>query len=147
MELKQLDKCMRVTPNISTISTKGAMAVVGTNTQGRFGKGAALIAKQRWDAEQFKPEGPNGKTYGIITKDLTKIKSQQSRSVPLSKIKEGVDKFIDYAIINRHIKFYVVEIGCNLAGYRVEEIAPMFERAVPIGNIYLPASFWHILID
>ncbi len=138
---------MRVTPNISTVSTKGAMAVVGTNTQGRYGMGAALIAKNRWGAEQFKPEGPTGKTYGIITKDLTKPKSQQLRSVPLNKIKEGINKFIEYAETHRHIKFYVVEIGCNLAGYRIEEIAPLFERAINIGNIYLPASFWHILLD
>lgn len=138
---------MRITPNISTISTKGAVAVVGTNTQGRYGMGADLIAKNRWGAKQFIPEGPNGQTYGIITKDLTKPKSQQLRSVSLSKIKDGVDKFIEYANINRHIKFYVVEIGCNLAGYRVEEIAPMFEKAINIGNIYLPASFWHILLD
>lgn len=138
---------MRITPNISTVSTKGAMAVVGTNTQGRYGKGAALVAKQRWKAEQFKPKGPTGQTYGIITKDLTKPKNQQERSIPLSEIKQQVDEFIKYAILNRHIKFYVVELGCNLAGYRVEEIAPMFESAVNIGNIYLPASFWHKLLD
>ena len=45
--------------------------VFGSNTQGRHGAGAALIAKQKFGAIYGKAEGLQGQSYAIITKDLT----------------------------------------------------------------------------
>ena len=37
-------------------------------------------------------------------------------------------------------------IGCGIAGFRDEEIAPLFVRAINLPNIYLPLSFWKELV-
>jgi hypothetical protein len=37
-------------------------------------------------------------------------------------------------------------IGTGLAGYTVEQIAPMFKDAIDVPNIHLPESFWKVLM-
>ena len=41
--------------------------------------------------------------------------------------------------------FLVTEIGCGIAGFTVGEIAPLFEQAKEVENIYLPQRFWEVL--
>ena len=53
----------------------------------------------------------------------------------LKIIKEYVYNFIEY------LKFYIKEIGCGLAGYQPKDIAPLFNEAINLDNIYLPQNF------
>ena len=39
------------------------------------------------------------------------------------------------------IKFLVTKIGCGIAGFAIEEIAPLFKDAVDCDNIILPKEF------
>lgn len=39
----------------------------------------------------------------------------------------------------------VTPIGCGIAGYTPEEIAPMLSEAASQPNVYLPISFWKVL--
>lgn len=43
------------------------------------------------------------------------------------------------------MKFLVTRIGCGIAGFRDEEIAPLFAGAMGLPNVYLPASFWKVI--
>lgn len=114
--------------------------VFGSNTEGRHGKGAALEAIQKWGAKYGQPAGPQGQSYAIITKDLSK----GIRSVPLDKIKEAVEDFLTYATVLFPEHTYTVSpIGCGLAGYTPEEIAPMFKEYPP--NVKLPGIFLNVL--
>jgi len=102
--------------------------VFGSNTEGRHGLGAAETAKKEFGAIQGQPEGLQGRSYAIITKDLSKGK----RSIPLydlegTSIAEGVKSFIEYANAHPELKFYVTKIGSKLAGYSVEEIKGVFD--------------------
>ena len=45
------------------------------------------------------------------------------------------------------MKFLVTRIGCGIAGFKDEEIAPLFRKAVPVSNIYLPQKFYDILLE
>lgn len=56
-----------------------------------------------------------------------------------------VDRFIIFAKANPQLKFLVTRIGCGIAGFKEEEIAPLFIDAINIDNIYLPASFWNVI--
>jgi hypothetical protein len=38
--------------------------------------------------------------------------------------------------------FLVTEVGCGLAGYEPDEIAPLFREASALHNVSLPAKFW-----
>ncbi|MDY5307079.1 MAG: transcriptional regulator, partial [Prevotella sp.] len=42
--------------------------------------------------------------------------------------------------------FLVTPIGCGIAGFEPEDIAPLFENACNVENIWLPESFWEVLI-
>ena len=56
-------------------------------------------------------------------------------------IKPYVDEFIRFAMTRPDLKFYVTQIGCGIAGFKVEEIAPLFQDAMHIENIILPKDF------
>lgn len=109
--------------------------VFGSNLKGSHGAGAALMAARKFGAVFGKGSGLQGKSYGIPTKD------KNINTLPLSKIKPYVDKFIKYAEKHQDYIFLVTEIGCGLAGYSVPDIAPMFKEALNVKNIYLPERF------
>lgn len=111
--------------------------VFGSNLAGRHGKGAALFARQHRRATYGQAEGRQGQSYGIPTKD------ENLNTLPLDRIKEAVDRFIDYARRMPSLRFEVTPIGCGLAGYKPEQIAPMFRDAPP--NCDLPDVFRGVL--
>lgn len=130
---------MRITPeNIKQIK-EGEIFVFGSNLSGRHGKGAAKTALG-WGAKWGQADGLQGKTYGIPTKDAS-----VRRTLSTEEIKPFVDRFIEFAKNNKQYTFFVTEIGCGLAGYKPKDIAPLFEDAVSVDNIYLPERFWHKL--
>ena len=56
-------------------------------------------------------------------------------------IKPYVDEFIRFAEQHPEYKFLVTRIGCGIAGFRDEEIAPLFTQALKVENIILPKEF------
>lgn len=104
-----------------------------SNLAGRHGKGSALYAAQHYGAEPGIGEGRTGRAYAIPTKSVT------LRPLPLRRIRKYVNNFIDYAHTYPELEFQVTRIGCNLAGYRDEEIAPLF-RGAP-DNCILPEGW------
>lgn len=61
------------------------------------------------------------------------------------RIAPYVDAFIDFARRNPQLRFLVTEIGCGIAGFTPEQMAPLFARAREVENICLPARFWAVL--
>ena len=108
--------------------------VFGSNLEGLHGGGAAYLAYRKWGAIWGQGVGLQGQTYGIPT----------MHGGP-DPIRPYEDEFIKFAQVHPELKFLVTEIGCGIAGFTPEEIAPLFTEAIPIENIYLPERFWHIL--
>lgn len=111
--------------------------VFGSNLAGRHGAGAALDAHLHWGARYGIGYGPTGEAYAIPTKD------ENFRVLPKPVIRGHVRKFIQYAIDNPNLRFMVTRIGCGLAGFTDEQIAPMF-RDAPV-NCHLPGEWVKIL--
>lgn len=63
----------------------------------------------------------------------------------IETIKPYVDDFIDLAYEWDQNTFYVTRIGCGIAGFKDEEIAPLFDRAYDLYNVRLPKSFADII--
>jgi hypothetical protein len=97
--------------------------VFGSNLAGRHGKGAALHARRNCGAIYGQGTGRQGQSYAIPTKD------KQIRTLPLYLIAAYVGDFLFYANSHPELQFVVTRIGCGLAGYRDEQIAPMFKGA------------------
>ena len=126
----------RITPDFVTVLNPNEYFVFGSNLAGRHGKGAAKQAKNSFGAQLGIGVGYTGNCYAIPTKD------NNIKTLKISNIKKYVERFIQTAEHNLNKIHLVTEIGCGLAGYSVEEIAPLFNRAKFIKNIHLPKSFW-----
>jgi hypothetical protein len=94
--------------------------VFGSNLRGVHGAGAAKHALQHHGAVWGNGIGIQGNSYAIPTK------SMQITTLPLNQIQVFVNEFIDYAKAHPELIFKVTRIGCGLAGYKDEDIAPMF---------------------
>lgn len=107
--------------------------VFGSNLAGRHGAGAALKAFREHGAIYGQGIGIQGDSYAIPTKD------ENIQTLPLNKIQKYVDQFIRFAKLNPDKKFQVTRVGCGLAGYTDEDIAPMFVNAPD--NCILPVGW------
>lgn len=104
--------------------------VFGSNLAGRHGKGAALHALRNWGAIYGQGVGLQGDSYAIPTKNAF------LHTLPLYEIEEFVDEFIRFARTKPDWKFLLTPIGCGLAGYKREQIRPLFKNA-PDNVIFL----------
>lgn len=111
----------------------GSIFVFGSNCAGRHGKGAALAARLHHGAIYGNGRGPQGNSYAIPTKDA------QLRTLSLHEIEAHVKEFLAYAEVHPELTFQLTAIGCGLAGYTPQDIAPMFVRAP--ANVHKPQEF------
>lgn len=113
--------------------TKREIFVFGSNLAGLHGVGSAKAAMDRYGAELYIGVGYRGNSYAIPTKD------RDLKVLPLHRIKLFVQEFLNFAKKHPEMTFNIVAIGCGLAGYKPNEIAPMFKNAP--SNCNLPAEF------
>lgn len=104
--------------------------VFGSNLEGMHGGGAARTAYQRFGAVWGEGVGHHGQSYAIPT-----------MHGGVEQIRPYVDEFVEYARANKHLRFLVTRIGCGIAGFRDEQIAPLFSEALNCSNIILPREF------
>lgn len=125
---------MRIASNHITTLQPNEIFVFGSNLSGMHGGGAARLAYQKFGAIWGQGVGLQGQSYGIPT-----------MQGGVDTIKPYVDEFIEFAKTHPQLNFLVTEIGCGIAGFSVEEIAPLFKQAIEVENIYLPERFWLVL--
>lgn len=110
--------------------------VFGSNLAGRHGKGAAKDALLDHGAIYGKGIGPQGYSYAIPTKGY------KFNILDKEIIEEYVKDFLSWSIkeklLNNNVSFFITAIGTGLAGYKHEEIAPMFNG---IKNAWLPLAW------
>ena len=106
---------------------EGEIFVFGSNGFGAHNGGAAATAVAKFGAIYGQAEGLQGQSYAINTMDGFEVMTEQ------------VARFIEFAREHPELTFYVTEIGCGIAGYSTEEVAPLF-KGVP-RNVVLPKAF------
>jgi hypothetical protein len=114
--------------------------VFGSNLSGIHGKGAAKTAK-KWGAKNGEGEGLFGKTYALPT-----VKEKIRGTLSLSKIAHHIEVFGECVRANPDKVFLVTEVGCGLAGLKVEDVAPLFKGLAKEPNIVFPQSFVKYLV-
>jgi hypothetical protein len=124
----------RVSPDCIDRLDDNEIFVFGSNLAGAHGGGAAALAYSKFKAEWGVGVGRTGRCYAIPT-----------MHGGVAEIKPFVDQFIDYARKNPDLKFLVTRVGCGIAGFTDEEIAPLFKACVPMVNVYLPLNFWKVI--
>lgn len=117
----------------------GDIFVFGSNEKGIHGAGAAYFAYEWMGARMGQGYGLSIRSFAIPTKDW------KIQTLTLDVIEVYIKRFIAFAQIRLDYRFYVTKIGCGLAGYTPEQIAPFFADCIDLNNIYLPQDFWNIL--
>ena len=124
----------RITPSWIDSLKENEIFVFGSNLAGMHGGGAARIARLHFGAVMGKGVGLQGQSYAIPT-----------MQGGVETIRPYVDDFIAYAKHHQELHFLVTPIGCGIAGFEAEDIAPLFESAKEMKNISLPESFWEVI--
>ncbi len=124
----------RITPHHIAQLKPNEVFVFGSNAQGMHYGGAAAFAVAHFGAVMGNGEGMQGQTYAIPTME------------GLDNLRPAVERFIEFAKAHTEQIFLVTPIGCGIAGYEPEDIAPMFAEALSLANVYLPHSFIKLLI-
>ena len=125
----------RISADFINYLKENEIFVFGSNLDGMHGGGAARVAYNKFGAIWGQGVGLQGQSYGIPT-----------MHGGVDVIKPYVDEFINFAKSHPELKFLVTRIGCGIAGFRDEEMAPLFKDAIEIENIYLPKSFYYVLV-
>ena len=125
----------RISPDFINYLKENEIFVFGSNLDGMHGGGAARAAYNKFGAIWGQGVGLQGQSYGIPT-----------MHGGVDVIKPYVDEFIDFAKSHPELKFLVTRIGCGIAGFSDDEMAPLFKDAIEIENIYLPKSFYYVLV-
>lgn len=126
---------MNFTPELIERLQPNEVFVFGSNVNGQHCSGAARMAFDRFGAVWGKGVGIQGNSYAIPT-----------MQGDLNLLHLYVDDFIDYAATHPYLMFLVTRIGCGIAGYRDNQIAPLFQKALSCRNIVLPYSFARYLL-
>lgn len=120
----------RVTPEKIDSLSDGEVFVFGSNKDGHHMGGAAKAAAKHFGAVWGQGDGLQGQSYAI---------SSMEGIVEMAK---NINRFIEFAKGHQELKFLVTPIGCGIAGYKPEQVAPLFRKAILLQNVTLPKSFW-----
>lgn len=94
--------------------------VFGSNLKGVHGAGAARHAYQTHGATWGYGEGRSGNSYALPTK------LGPWGSMTLEDIQQRVINFWEYSTYHSELDFKITQIGCGRAGWKKEDIAPLF---------------------
>ncbi len=122
------------TPDYITGLRPDEIFVFGSNLHGAHSGGAAWVAYRQFGAIMGQGVGLQGQSYAIPT-----------MQGGVETIEPHVTEFIAFAKAHPKLFFYVTRIGCGIAGFRDDEIAPLFANALGVENICLPESFVKLL--
>jgi len=115
--------------------------VFGSNPEGRHGAGAAKLAMEKFGAVRGVGRGLTGRSYALVTKNLTKGFRERStgktyalsgkKSVSKRDIKQNIRDLYRFARKERSKEFLIAYTagGLNLNGYTSLEMAKMFGEA------------------
>ena len=119
--------------NITSLA-QSEVFVFGSNLQGSHGGGAAAAAVRYFGAIWGQGVGMQGQCYAIPT-----------MHGGVDVIRPYVDEFIEFAKGHPELTFLVTRIGCGIAGFRDEQMAPLFADALELPNVVLPKSFVKVI--
>lgn len=109
--------------------------VFGSNLDGHHSGGAARTAMDKFGAQWGKGVGPQGQCYAIPT---------TFRSV--KEMKPYVDEFVEYVKDHPMNRFLITRLGCGVAGFRDEQVAPLFDGLYNVKNAVFSFEWWCVLL-
>lgn len=111
----------------------GSVFVFGSNLAGKHYGGAAAAAVKFYGAKYGYFVGLVGNSYAIPTLDAN------FNQMPLNDIIIHASIFVKFTQSLPDIQFFITRVGCGIAGFKDEQIAPLFKG---IGDNCSVAEEW-----
>ncbi len=124
----------RYTPERITHLVGNEIFVFGSNLAGAHRAGAARLAYERFGAVWGQGVGFQGQCYAIPT-----------MHGGVEAIKPYVEQFIEFAFSHQEYTFLVTKIGCGIAAFTEDEIAPLFTKVIDLEHVILPIEFVEVI--
>lgn len=124
----------KITPDNITRLQPHEVFVFGSNLDGFHQGGAARVAFEKFGAVWGKGVGLQGQSYAIPT-----------MHGGVEDIEPYVDDFCQFVWNHPNKQFLVTRIGCGIAGFKDEEIAPLFADLIETDNVALPKEWVDII--
>lgn len=124
----------RFTPDNISHLAENEIFVFGSNLAGMHCGGAARTALEHFGAVWGTGVGLQGQSYAIPT----------MHGGP-DAIRPYVDQFIEFAAAHPEYTFLVTRIGCGIAAFSADDIAPLFAKAIDLENVILPRDFVDVI--
>lgn len=124
----------RITPSIIHSLDMNEIFVFGSDLQGAYCGNTTYKALHNIGEKLGRGIGPQGKCY-VIPTIVGALRNMQPYIID----------FYKYVSLHPEQSFLVTPIGCDIAGFAPEDIAPMFDWAKELDNICLPEEFWNII--
>ena len=96
--------------------------------------GAARLAWEKFGAVWGQGVGLQGQGYATPT-----------MQGGVETVEPYVQDFLRFAAQHPELHFYVMAVGCGIAGFEPSQIALLFRAALALDNVSLPASFHDVL--
>lgn len=132
----------RTTPFSASPAWEHEVLVFASNTAGEHGRGASKRA-MLYGAVMGEPWGPHGKTFAIPVWEKKRGGFAKPRA--LADLRYDIQRFIEYATINKNLTFFVTDITYGLSQYAAKAVMQMFLPCVEMQNVFLPKMFWYEL--
>lgn len=124
---------MRITPELISTLEKDEIFVFGSNLHGKHHGGAARFAHKHFGAVMGEGIGLHGQSYAIPT------------TMRRGLIENYAKDFVCFAKDHPELRFLLTPVGCGIAGYTPEQVAPMFAECLEMENVWMPQSFLDVL--
>ena len=115
--------------------TRQELFVFGSNLEGKHNGGAARYAHRHFGAIWGQGTGPQGQCYAIPTM-FNSVKG----------MKPYVDEFVEYVKAHPMNRFLITRLGCGVAGFRDNEVAPLFYGLRDVNNAVFSIEWWSVFI-
>lgn len=124
----------KITPDNITSLQPNEVFVFGSNIDGYHHGGAARVAFEKFGAVWGEGVGLHGQSYAIPT-----------MHGGIESIEPYVDDFCQYVWNHPEKVFLVTKVGCGIAGFKDEQIAPLFADLIETDNVALPQVWVDII--
>ena len=126
-----------------TVPGLDRVLVFGSNTGGRHGNGAALLAAKFFGATEGIGRGRTGNAYAIATRQQKSESNNWIVTRTLEEIAVEIADFCAYTLRHTYLEYFVTAVACGNAGFEPIQIAPLFRDAV---NCSFPKG-WKLYLD
>jgi len=124
----------KITPTEISSLQPGEVFVFGSNLDGFHHGGAARVAFEKFGAIWGEGVGLHGQSYAIPT-----------MHGGIEDLEPYVDDFCQFVWNHQDKTFLVTRVGCGIAGFKDEQIAPLFADLIETDNVALPQEWVDII--